>query len=453
MSPESTTRILFVGDMHLGRSPSGLSRRVLEAAGLTRRDLGPAKAWRRIVQAAIDLDVNAVALAGDLVEGDNARFEAFGHLESGVARLAAAGITVAAIAGNHDTEALPRLADRIDDFHLLGPGGTWSDLIVPGTTGPAVRLVGWSFPARHHTSSPLRDGAPAPRPGEITFGLLHGELDAANNTPYAPVSSAALKDLGYRGWFLGHTHKPDPVTFDGAPFYLGSVSGLDPAETGAHGPVLVEVSADSTLTSRRLLVPALRWEHIELDCTDLADPAADLIDPLLDAANKAATDVTTEMSDMRALGLRVELTGEVEDPAALERACRALDPDDLVMQRTRSTVFIQKVTCRASLKLDLKTIAAQADPPGLLARRILALENPATEVPGVSDPAAYAANVIRDTRRALQSMKGRKYFDLLDSDPFDDENLARLTADVARRTLAVLMSQTRTDREAQHAAG
>ena len=99
MSPESTTRILFVGDMHLGRSPSGLSDRVLEAAGLTRQDLGPAEAWRRIVQAALDLDVDAVALAGDLVEGDNARFEAFGHLESGVARLAAAGITVAAVAG------------------------------------------------------------------------------------------------------------------------------------------------------------------------------------------------------------------------------------------------------------------------------------------------------------------------------------------------------------------
>ena len=155
MPPDSSVRILFVGDMHLGRLPSRVPARCPGHGGLNLRDLGPAATWERIVEAALDLEVDAVALAGDLVERDNAMFEAYGPLATGVRRLVEKGITVAAVAGNHDTRVLPRLAAEIDGFHLLGPGGTWSSLALSGRTGTRVNLVGWSFPARHHTVQPL----------------------------------------------------------------------------------------------------------------------------------------------------------------------------------------------------------------------------------------------------------------------------------------------------------
>ena len=67
MSPDSSVRILFVGDMHLGRLPSRIPDTALDQGGWSRREIGPAGAWRRIVDAALELEVDAVALAGDLV--------------------------------------------------------------------------------------------------------------------------------------------------------------------------------------------------------------------------------------------------------------------------------------------------------------------------------------------------------------------------------------------------
>ena len=113
------SRILFVGDMHLGRRPGHLVAALAEH-GLSPQQLGPAAAWRNVVEYAQAEAVDCVVLAGDLVEADNARFEAFGHLQRGVQELVAADIEVCAVSGNHDVEILPRLAEAIPGFHLIG---------------------------------------------------------------------------------------------------------------------------------------------------------------------------------------------------------------------------------------------------------------------------------------------------------------------------------------------
>ena len=176
LSPAPETRILFVGDMHLGRSPGRLP------AVLNAQDFGPAAALKNIIDHALDLNVHAVAFAGDLVDGENAAFEAYGPLDRELRRLIGAGIEVCAVAGNHDTSALPRLAKVLHEgFHLLGPGGTWSEHIVESGDGPPVRLVGWSFPTSHYdTPTPLAE-APAAKPATITLGLLHCDLDVADS--------------------------------------------------------------------------------------------------------------------------------------------------------------------------------------------------------------------------------------------------------------------------------
>ena len=68
-------KILAVGDIHLGRTPSRLPEE------LNARDLGPAEAWRRTVVAAVDDGMTAVLLAGDVVDRDDDFFEAYRALE------------------------------------------------------------------------------------------------------------------------------------------------------------------------------------------------------------------------------------------------------------------------------------------------------------------------------------------------------------------------------------
>ena len=85
-----SARILFVGDIHLGRRPGGLPGN-LEQHGLSVAELTPAAAWRSTVDWAVAHDVDAVVLAGDVVESDNARFEAYGRLREGAERLLRGG--------------------------------------------------------------------------------------------------------------------------------------------------------------------------------------------------------------------------------------------------------------------------------------------------------------------------------------------------------------------------
>ena len=87
---------------------------------------------------AIEEKLDAVLFAGDVVESTNSRFEAMRPLEEGIRRLLKAGIQVIAVAGNHDVEALPRLAALIDGFTLLGAGGQWEAKMITKNqmTGP-----------------------------------------------------------------------------------------------------------------------------------------------------------------------------------------------------------------------------------------------------------------------------------------------------------------------------
>jgi predicted phosphodiesterase len=196
-------RILCSGDLHLGRRSSRLSD------GADARAHSATAAWNALVELALTERVQLVALSGDLVDRENRYFEAFGPLERGVARLAAAGIHVIAVAGNHDFDVLPRLVPSLGKtFHLLGAGGTWTGLSVPGPGGAAaLRVVGWSFPTEHVAASPMAGFPALPKDDVPVLGLVHGDLDAPA-TRYAPLSAAEMRAKSVSFWLLGHIHTP-----------------------------------------------------------------------------------------------------------------------------------------------------------------------------------------------------------------------------------------------------
>ena len=182
-------KILAVGDIHLGRTPTRLP---LELAAQARR-FGPAVAWERTVEAAIDAGVRAVLLAGDVVDRDDDFFEAYGQLARGVQRLADADIGVMGVAGNHDVKVLPRLAGEIPAFRLLGAGGEWEHCeIADGRE--SLTVWGWSFPQARVMQSPLPE-APFKRRRGLNLGLLHCDR-GAGASPYAPVTGTELERAG-----------------------------------------------------------------------------------------------------------------------------------------------------------------------------------------------------------------------------------------------------------------
>ncbi len=438
--------------MHLGVLPARLmgplSEYLQETQKINIHDLGPAGAWRRVVDMAIEREVHAVALAGDLVDRNNALFEAFGLLEDGLRRLEAANIPVVAVAGNHDTEVLPRLEPLLNNLVLLGPGGTWSSHLIKGDHPLAVRLTGWSFPSRHYQSSPLKNGAPDPDTHHPTLGLLHADLDQTTSN-YAPVPTSQLLDAGYKAWFLGHTHTPGEISTDGSPFYLGSLCGLHPGETGEHGPVLVELNAQGEMSMQRLPLATLRWENLILDLSDLANPSDDLLPHLLHQLTEKAKSLSTALDRTLALGFRLRLTGSLENPSQLRESLSRIEDDLslLISENLGTLLFVDKISNHTTQKIDLVELAQQEYPEGLLARQILVLENHSAPIPGVTRTDDYKEKLISKARQELDQID-RKSAYLGLGKPLETEEICTLLADSARKALEEVLKR----KEVGHAA-
>lgn len=387
-----TARLLFVGDIHLGRRagrlPADLGRFALSTG-----ELSPVAAWRTAVTRAISLGVDAVVLAGDVVNGLEDRFEAYAPLREGVEALLRAGVAVHAVAGNHDVEALPRLARQIPDFKLLGAGGVWESVRVPTRDGSAVQLLGWSFPSERVHSSPVESLRHAPTPGVATLGVLHCDLDAGAS-PYAPVSRASLRSVPVDAWLLGHIHRPDPLE-DATPIgYLGSLSGLDPGETGRRGPWLVEVDGPGAVRATQLALAPIRYERVEigLDAGRPGEPIADAEDRVFARLSAGLREIAARVAQdaddgaLRLVACRIGVSG----PGRHEPGIRALLQDTErhpVEERDGVRYVVESIEERTRPDLDLEALAIGDDPPALLAARLLALQRGGPDAEAIVDRA------------------------------------------------------------------
>ena len=372
-------RILAIGDVHLGRRPSSLPAD-LGAEAVDPRHLTPEAALDATVDWAVRQRprIDAVCFAGDVVQSTNARFEALPPLERCTRKLLEAGIPVLAVAGNHDVDALPRLARMVEGFHLLGRDGRWESHVVERDGEPLVEVLGWSFPEDKVRTSPAAALLAAPlapaRAGLPRIGLLHADLDASSST-YAPVSRSDLEAAGLAAWLLGHVHIPTLRAAPGAVpcGYLGSLVGLDPTETGAHGPWLVTVEGPGRVGIEQIPLAPLRWDSVELELEGRVD-FEDVGDRIMVAIERRAREVLEEGSRSRALGLRVHLRGRVESHLEIRNHVASSRWKGRARTVEGVHVFVDEVIDSLSLARDLREIAAGDDPPAILARTLQALE-------------------------------------------------------------------------------
>jgi exonuclease SbcD len=357
-------KLLAVGDMHLGRIPASLPDALTGDA----RQLGPEVAWTRSVDAAIEHGVEAVLLAGDVVDRERDFFAGYDPLRAGIERLLAEGIRVLAVAGNHDTHVLPRLADHVQGLELLGRGGRWQavDLSIGS-------VIGWSFPSRRVTRSPLEDGS-LPDGARPRIGLLHCDRDQSGSV-HAPVTSGELERAGLDAWLLGHIHKPDLDDDPARPAgYLGSISALRASETGLRGPWLIAVAAQ-TIEVRQLALAPLAYETLSIDVGELEH--ADALDARILTAGRelvgrrAAIDALPD-----ALGLRIQLVGEHAEAVTLQTTVRGVLDAPPVFEERSCRVFVDRIDAAFGPPLDLEQLAAEASPAGVLARDLLVLTGP-----------------------------------------------------------------------------
>ncbi len=433
--------ILAIGDVHLGTVCSALPAGIA-SWGVDPRELTPAAGLRLSVDFAIEQQVDAVLFAGDLVENTNARFEAMLPLEEGVRRLLDAGIEVIAVAGNHDVEALPRLAALIDGFTLLGAGGRWEARTISKGGSPAVQVVGWSFGETHVRQSPvaelLRRPLPPPSPPVPRIGLLHADLNAAGGH-FAPVTQAQLDDTGYDAWLLGHIHKPtlgglSTSTGTRPSGYLGSLVGLDPSETGPHGPWRLVVSEGGSIDLMQVPLAPLRWELVTVSVEGVGR-VEDVPDRMLGEAERLVHQLEQDAPPPRALGLRVRLTGTGACYEDIRRWIAGGEWNSVGRVVGGTAVFFNKVVDAMELRLDLAEIASGDDPAALMARRLLMLRH--------DDDRSKA--MLDEVRAALSETAGQDVWSPVQdhrhaTDPLSDDALRDLLFRAGKAALSAMVS-------------
>lgn len=424
-------RILCTGDLHIGRRPTRLP------AGAGER-LSAAQGWQDVVALALERSVDLVILTGDVVDRENRYFEAFGPLEDGLRRLAQARIPVAAVAGNHDFDVLPRLAESFpENFRLVGAGGRWERVSYRFDSG-VVHLDGWSFPREQVTADPLLSYTFSPPGDGLVLGVVHGDLDQAGS-PYAPLSSALLPQAGPGAWLLGHIHAPRLITSSrGATIlYPGSPLALSPKEPGPHGPWVIEVGAGGQLSFEHALLSRVRYEVLDVDVTGVE--AEEALGPrIVEALRAKLEEVLRESGEhLEQLACRVRATGRTRlhrrVAAALERACA-----DLTVRRGPATASVESVAADTRPDWDLQELAAGSGPPAVLARLLLTLRAEAGS--------PERARLLNEARAVLDRLAAQSPYRDLGTDPVkevagDEEALVSLVERQGWLLLDELMAQ------------
>lgn len=360
-------KILATGDLHLGRRSSGIP------AG---NDHGsPSTTWELMVDLAIRDQVDVVALLGDIADRDNRYFEAIGPLIRGFTKLNEHSIQVVMISGNHDYDVPRQIATTtgLENVRLLGQGGRWE--LLPFSKGDqSLHFAGWSFPEEHVRYSPLNSFDILKQDTNVPLiGLLHCDI-GVQDSPYAPVMLNELISKQADAWLLGHIHKPTELNRS-APliWYTGSPHAFSAKETGEHGPLIVTIHDNNSISASARPLSPIRYESIRITIDDNMDRSA-----LRPAAMKTLYDDAgqrrLESEHLKHMVYDIYLEGTFKQVDELDVLFREMPEENFNSPHNDLSFNVRKVINNVMPAIgQLEELAGSATPAGMLAETILAI--------------------------------------------------------------------------------
>ncbi|EAU40482.1 Putative exonuclease [Fulvimarina pelagi HTCC2506] len=294
----SSFTFIHAADLHLGSPFQSLA--VKDAAIAARFAQATRGAFTKLVNQAIDRQVDFLVIAGDVYDGEWKDNSVGLFFNREVARLAKANIQVVFLRGNHDAESVVTksvpLPDSVQQFPTNKAATIRFDHL-------DVALHGQGF-AERAAQENLALAYPAPIAGLFNIGVLHTSLTGRPpHDVYAPCSAEDLRNRGYDYWALGHVHEFEIVSEDPHIVFPGNLQGRSIRETGAKGAVLVSVEDGRVQGIEPVVLDEARWSHLVVDISDHEEPGT------IAHAVAAAFEAEAEAAGERLLAMRIELTG------------------------------------------------------------------------------------------------------------------------------------------------
>lgn len=360
--------VLATADLHLGKSSSSIPGDT-EAAS-TRYT------WNRIVDFTVNHNIDVLLLCGDIIDKDNRFFEAVGPLQSGFEKLKHAGVTIYLVTGNHDHDVLSQIAKstKYDHVHLLGFNGKW-EVKTFSKNGQSIQFTGWSFPGQFVYEDPFFTFHEINLDPNIpTIGLLHGDV-GNSESKYGPIELTKLLKSAVNAWILGHIHKPQEIRKDNPSiWYPGSPQAMSAKETGMHGPLFITVNS-ADINIRPIPLSPVRYENITIEITD-TDDEADVRDKMISEIVKDANDKIKDLEEVSFLVYDVYLSGVHANIKEVEQWAWPIVREYTQEIESGTTISARTVVNRLRPAIqNLKELAKQPTPAGIVAETILAIES------------------------------------------------------------------------------
>lgn len=361
-------RFIHAADLHIGAPFRGL--RQLSPAWSDRLMDAIPEAYERLVDAAVERQVDFVVLAGDIFDTTRASYGDYLRFFRGLDRLSDAGIATYLCTGNHDPLtswqqdffALPESAHMLSADH--------PDFLLHRRDGrPLCIVAGRGYP--HKVWSPDEDIAAGitrqaavealgPEAAAAPFGVavLHTGLSFDPNK--APTDVAELQRAGFDYWALGHIHKRY-VDDEANPrvAFSGCVQGRDINETGARGVSLVTLAEGAANTVEFIPTASVAWEKLTVDVTDCATIAA-----IGDKVMRAQFDANGKASCEEMIS-RVTLRGATPLHEALG-APGVLDDLRASLNGAYADFFVDAIVDGTTMPIDKEALRAEGLFPAVL---------------------------------------------------------------------------------------
>ncbi len=364
-------KFIHCSDLHIDSPLRGLER--YEGAPVEAMRTAPREAMKNIVELAIDNEVDFVAIAGDIFDGDWRDFNTGLFFSSQLSRLAAKNIPVMLIKGNHDA------ASEISKSLRMPPNVTVLNHRKPETKrfdDLGIAVHGQSF-ADRAVLEDLAQQYPMAVKGLFNLALLHTSLGGyAQHDSYAPTTIDILKSKGYDYWALGHIHARQVIS-EMSPriVYCGNSQGRDARELGPKGCELVTVESEQ-ITAEFVATDAVRWVQIDLDIAGLND-----LDALLDVARVKLLNYVNAAGG-RVLATRFHLTGNGKVHSTLVSGPETVVAElrNMAIECSDGNAWVEKINQDTGPVYDRKALESRDDPIGELVRLATRLETTPAEL-------------------------------------------------------------------------
>ncbi len=255
-------KFIHAADLHLGITYAGVGKNHKDIARMLKQ--AAFDAFERVIDTAIEEEVDALVLAGDLLDSSRTFVKEKCFLQSQLNRLAPFGIPVVVALGNHDAGT-----SYVSGEHIYTFGSDVETIELETRNGERVAFSGFSYEVPVVAARKVQEYPVKSANCVVHIGVLHGELTTAQGR-YAPFSISELREKGYDYWALGHIHKCQEVSSQPCAWYSGTTQGADRKESGPKGALLVEILPGKAPEVRFIETSTMDWTEVELAISENA---------------------------------------------------------------------------------------------------------------------------------------------------------------------------------------